>query len=108
MFVIVLIKAHFILIICFQFQEFMFQFGVLFMRKMYAKTALQQISHIHHMHVKIAYYMHVKVNFCVSIPRVSVFIWCTIYTHFHETGLSMMLISSFVHQLFLSDVKACR
>ncbi len=32
-------------------------------------------------------HMHTKVNFCVSIPRFSVFIWRTIYTHFHKTGL---------------------
>ncbi len=40
------------------------------------------------------YHMHAKVNFCISIPRVFVFIWRTIYTHFHETGLVFSSIFS--------------
>ncbi len=28
-------------------------------------------------------------NFCISIPQVFVFIWRTIYTHFHEIGLNL-------------------
>ncbi len=32
--------------------------------------------------------IHAKVHFCVSIPRVFVFIWRTIYMHFHEIGLA--------------------
>ncbi len=38
-----------------------------------------------------AYHMNGKVHFCVSIPQVFVFIWRTIYTHFHETGLTHTL-----------------
>ncbi len=34
-----------------------------------------------------SYDMYAQVHFCVSIPQVFVFIWHTIYTHFHETGL---------------------
>ncbi len=31
--------------------------------------------------------LYAKVHFCISIPQVFVFIWRTIYTHFHEIGL---------------------
>ncbi len=35
------------------------------------------------------YQMNAKVHFCISIPWVFVFIWRSIYTHFHETGLKI-------------------
>ncbi len=39
-----------------------------------------------------------KIIFWVSIPQVFVFIWRTIYTHFHEIGLSCSNISFYCVQ----------
>ncbi len=44
---------------------------------------------VYHMHAKTAYHMHDKVIFCISKPRIFVFISRIIYTHLHETGLTV-------------------
>ncbi len=38
------------------------------------------------------YHIYAIAHFCVSIPYVLVFIWRTIYTHFHETGLILSTV----------------
>ncbi len=40
----------------------------------------------------IALHTHAKANFFVSIPHVFIFIWRTIYTHFHEIVLDLDII----------------
>ncbi len=40
-------------------------------------------------HQTRSYHIYAKVHFCLSIPRVFIFIWPTIYMHFHETGLDV-------------------
>ncbi len=47
------------------------------------------------------YHMHAKIIFCISIPQVFLFIWHTIFTHFHETGLKIEMIPS--HNLSFID-----
>ncbi len=38
--------------------------------------------------------VHAEVNFCISIPRVFLFLWHIIFTDFHETGLKIVMIPS--------------
>ncbi len=66
--------------------------------------ARQQIWY--HMHTKTVFYMHAKhvriiytpkSIFFVSIPRVFVFIWHTIYTHFHEHFRAHIYLKGVIH-----------
>ncbi len=69
-----------------------------FSRAYYAQFSRTYDTHLPHnpnpTH-RVAYTQQ-KSIFFVSIPQVFIFIWCTIYTHFHEIRLVQ---SSKLHQL---------
>ncbi len=56
--------------------------------------AYAKIAYYMHVHAKTrAYHIYAEVNFCVSTPRAFVFIRRTIYTHFHESGLTVSVLN---------------
>ncbi len=52
---------------------------------------------------QISYHMHAKVHFCVSIPRVFVFIWRTIYMHHNKKTGHFNILKTFPQSLHFSN-----
>ncbi len=70
---------------------------VSYVRENCTSYACKQIAY--HIHATTRYYMHVKVNFCISIARFSVFIWHNFICIFRRPDIFTFKLPVFMYSL---------